>query len=184
MTEESVDLYIEISEGIDGKGIITELQKWLQKGSSVLELGMGEGKDLVLLSRHFKVTGSDFSPIFLDRFKKDHPDFSLENIDARNIRSLVRFDCIYSNKVLHHLNPDELRGSLKSQAEILNSSGIICHSFWAGEGQAEEKGLIFSHYRKQDLESMVQEYFHVLHCENYMEFGKDDSILLIAQKLD
>ena len=184
MTEESVDLYIEISEGIDGKGIITELQKWLPEGSSVLELGMGEGKDLVILSKHFKVTGSDFSPIFLDRFKKDHPDFSLENIDARAIRSSVRFDCIYSNKVLHHLSLDELKTSLNSQAENLNSKGIICHSFWAGEGQTEEKGLIFSHYLKQDLESIVREHFHVLHCESYMEFGKDDSVLLIAKKLD
>jgi hypothetical protein len=68
-TAESVDKYIEMAEGYDGRALVEVLRKHLQPGATVLELGMGPGKDLDLLSESFQATGSDVSPLFLDRYR-------------------------------------------------------------------------------------------------------------------
>lgn len=40
--------YIRMAEGYDGAGLIAVLRKYLPAGSTLLELGMGPGKDLDL----------------------------------------------------------------------------------------------------------------------------------------
>ena len=58
--------YIKMSEGYDGRDLVQVLRRYLPEGSSLLELGMGPGKDLDLLRPHYRVTGSDNSQVFLD----------------------------------------------------------------------------------------------------------------------
>ena len=45
-TENGVDEYIKMAEGYDGTELIKILQELLPEKSTVLELGMGPGKDL------------------------------------------------------------------------------------------------------------------------------------------
>jgi len=52
-TNEGVDEYIETAEGYDGRELIEILRSHVPSGSSVLELGMGPGKDLALHSLWF-----------------------------------------------------------------------------------------------------------------------------------
>ena len=66
-TNEGVDEYIQMAEGYDGRELIEILRSHVPSGSSVLELGMGPGKDLALLQPYFQATGSDSSAIFVDR---------------------------------------------------------------------------------------------------------------------
>jgi ubiquinone/menaquinone biosynthesis C-methylase UbiE len=63
---DNVREYIEMAEGYDGRELIEVLKQYLPKGASILELGMGPGKDLDLLSQTYQVTGSDNSQVFLD----------------------------------------------------------------------------------------------------------------------
>jgi hypothetical protein len=44
-TEKGVDEYLKMAEGLDGAELIKILQKFVPEKSSVLELGMGPGKD-------------------------------------------------------------------------------------------------------------------------------------------
>ncbi len=44
----NVESYIKMADGYDGRALIGILQKHLPPGSTVLELGMGPGKDLGL----------------------------------------------------------------------------------------------------------------------------------------
>ena len=69
-SKEGVSKYIEVAEGYDGRELVAVLSEYLDANASVLEIGIGPGVDLDLLSRHFAVTGSDFSQLFLDRYKK------------------------------------------------------------------------------------------------------------------
>ena len=71
-SEENVDAYIAMAEGYDGAELIALLRRYLPEGSSVLELGMGPGKDLDLLRPSYRVTGSDTSRAFLVLFHT-HP---------------------------------------------------------------------------------------------------------------
>ena len=123
---------MEMAEGYDGAELVEVLKKHLPEGSTVLELGMGPGKDLALISRSYTVTGSDSSAAFLDLYRRKNSQADLLVLDARTMATDRKFDCIYSNKVLHHLTKDELTTSLQKQREALNTDGLLMHSFWYG----------------------------------------------------
>ncbi len=92
--KEKVKEYIKMCEGTDGKELIYILKKYLKESSTVLELGMGPGKDLDLLKDYYDVTGSDNSQIFLDMYKENNKDIKLLFLDAVTINTEKQFDYI------------------------------------------------------------------------------------------
>ena len=70
--EENVQEYIQMADGYDGKALIDRLWRFLPDGSTVLEIGMGPGKDLDILREKYVVTGSDSSDVFLE-FIQENP---------------------------------------------------------------------------------------------------------------
>ncbi len=60
-TENGVEQYIKMAEGYDGAELIKNLQKYLPKSSTVLELGIGPREDMDILKKSYAVTGSDNS---------------------------------------------------------------------------------------------------------------------------
>ncbi len=181
-TKESVDEYIKMAEGHSGAALIEKLKKFLPKKSSLLELGTGPGTDWKLLSTDYLVTGSDNSVEFLNRLIEREPDAEFLELNATTIDTNKKFDGIYSNKVLHHLNDQELEHSIGRQTEILNPGGVICHSFWKGEGSEVFKGLFVNSHMEKDLITYFEPFFEVLLIESYPEFDADDSILFIGRK--
>ncbi len=178
----NVASYIKMAEGYDGTALVQVLTQYLPVGSAVLELGMGPGKDLALLAQHYVVTGSDRSPMFLDRYRADHPDADLLQLDAATLATERRFDGIYSNKVLYHLTVDELRHSFARQAAVLNPQGIALHSFWRGEGEENLHGLHFVYYDVEGLCDLASPAFDILEASLYGEAEEDDSICLVLQR--
>jgi len=181
-TEKGIDEYVKMAEGFDGAELIKTLQKFVPEKFSVLELGMGPGKDLNILSKIYAVTGSDNSQIFLDRYKKQNPDADLLKLDAVTLSTDRTFDCIYSNKVLHHLTTGNMKTSLKKQKEILNPNGILFHSFWRGNKTETMEGLLFVYYELEILKSIFESDFKILELKIYTEDQKDDSIYAVLRK--
>lgn len=182
-SKESVEEYIKLSEGFDGKRLIDKLKEYLPAGSFVLELGSAEGKDITILQEHgYTITGSDYSIKFLGVLKKKHPNIDLLHLNATILDTELNFDAIYSNKVLHHLTDDELINSFKKQHELLNDNGIICHSFWSGEGDETFKGMYVNYHTVVELTKLLSDSFELLHTETYAEMDKDDSLFIIARK--
>jgi SAM-dependent methyltransferase len=178
----SVAEYIEMAKDVSGKELIDKLSAFLPEGSSLLELGSGPGTDWKILTQQFKVTGSDFSTEFLNHLKSQNPDGSFLLLDAVTLETYQRFDAIYSNKVLHHLKDEDLKKSIKRQSEILKPGGIICHSFWKGEGTEDFKGMFVNYHKESDLRDFFGGYFEIMLLEPYQEFEDGDSLLLIAGK--
>ena len=181
-TKDSVKEYISAAKGFDGSRLIEKLSHFLPENSELIEIGSGPGTDWEILKRKYKITGSDFSKAFLDHLRSGHPDGDFLELDAVSLVTDRKFDGIYSNKVLHHLKESELAKSLKRQYEILNPKGIICHSFWKGEGSEVFKGLFVNYHNENKLKDMFREYFEILLLETYPEFEEGDSILMIAKK--
>ncbi len=177
----NVDKYIQMCKDYDGSNIYEMLEKHLADGKTVLELGTGPGFDIPFLKKHYQVTGSDFSEEFLERCRIKHPEINFFRIDAKSIDINEKFDCIYSNKVLHHLTEDELSSSLLAQAGALSPDGIIAHSFWMGEEDQEMEGLLFTYYRKERLWEILSENYEIVSAMSYQEFEKDDSLFVIAR---
>ncbi len=180
-TEEGVSEYVEMAYGHDGRELIAVLEERLPVGASVLELGMGPGKDLDLLAGRFVVTGSDFSSLFLERYRAAHPEADLLQLDAVTLATERRFDAIFSNKVLHHLDDDELAKSIARQARILRPGGWLMHSFWFGDKVEELTGMRF-HYRDEAfLRTAFAPSFEIVRLERYTELDEGDSIFALAR---
>ena len=180
----NVQNYIDMAEGYDGQDLVDALTIFLEAGAEVLELGMGPGVDLDLLSQHYQVTGSDTSRVFLDRYRGNHQGADLLLLDAETIQTSRRFAGIYSNKVLHHLSSEQLQTSFLRQQAVLLPEGIALHSFWLGDGEEFIDGLRFRYYSEDYLHALVESNFTILESTRYKEFEADDSLYLIIKKID
>ena len=181
-TKESVDEYIKLAKGVSGIELIEKLELVLEPNSTLLELGSGPGTDWKILNKRYKVVGSDNSKQFLDHLISDNLDGEFLKLDAATLSTNMNFDGIYSNKVMHHLTDTEIVDSNKRQHKILNPKGIICHSFWKGEGSEVFKGLFVNYHEEASLKEFYKEYFDIISIEEYQEFEEGDSLLLLGRK--
>ncbi|MEO1049685.1 MAG: class I SAM-dependent methyltransferase [Bacteroidota bacterium] len=181
-TKASVEEYIKLAEDVNGGELIDKLKQFLPRHSTVLEIGSGPGTDWEILNSDYKVVGSDFSQEFLNHLTSHHPAGRFLELDAITLKTDEKFDGIYANKVMHHLKDDELVKSINRQYDILNPDGIICHSFWKGEGSETFKGLFVNYHTESELRTFFEEDFEILLIESYAEFEEADSLLLIGSK--
>lgn len=179
----NVNTYMSMAEGYDGRFLVEKLKEHLKEGSIVLELGMGPGKDQVILRECYEAIGSDRSQVFLDLFKSEHGDKGLLLLDAISIETVLMFDGIYSNKVLQHLTEKDLEKSIQRQYELVNEGGILLHSFWLGDGEENYDGLRFVYYTEAPLIKAFEKKFEILELKRYTEDEDNDSIYIIVKKV-
>lgn len=183
-TPEGVAEYLEMTEGQDGRELVAKLFDFLPRESTVLELGMGPGADLDLLAKRYRVTGSDTSTLFLERYLESHPGADVLELDAITLETDRSFDCLYSNKVLHHLLREDLERSVPRQAAILEEGGLLAHAFWYGSKIENHGGLHFQYYEEKDIREIFDGLFEVVLMERYEELEEGDSIFVILRKSD
>ena len=181
-TKKSVEEYIRLAKDVSGEQLIEELKKVMPANLDLLEIGSGPGTDWKILNKSYRAIGSDNSTEFLNRLISENPNGEFLELDAITLSTYKKFDGIYSNKVMHHLTDKELGDSIKRQYEILKPKGIICHSFWRGEGSEIFKSLFVNYHSVMTLTKAYKNHFEILSIENYKEFDDDDSLLLIARK--
>ncbi len=107
--------------------------KHLPKGSTVLDIGCGSGRDLAYLKKSgFTVTGADNSKEMLQTAEKKYPELS----SALHLSSLPElpgitktFDGILCSAVLQHIPGDLLPVSFCRIRELLKPAGILIISF-------------------------------------------------------
>lgn len=179
----NVNLYSEMMADYDNSFIISQVEKILPQNSTLLELGMGTGLDLINLSKKYKVVGSDFSKLFVEDFKLKS-NLEVHLLDATLVDIDKTFDCIYSNKVLQHLSKEDFVTSLKNQYKHLNKNGILFHTLWNGEYHEEfHMGLRCVYYDKATIEKIVPKELSIEEIITYSEFEPNDSLILVLRKL-
>ncbi len=181
-TRESVTEYIQMAKEVNGGELIEKLKLHLKAKAALLEIGSGPGTDWRLLSQDFNVVGSDNSSEFLKHLRESNPQGRFLELDAITLQTEEKFDGIYSNKVFHHLKDEELRVSILRQHEILNPDGVICLSFWKGDGSEVFKGLYVNYHNEASLNEYFGSHFDLLELWTYKEFEAGDSLLMIAKK--
>jgi ubiquinone/menaquinone biosynthesis C-methylase UbiE len=181
-TKESVEEYLELAKDVGGVELIRAFKKHLPADSTLLELGSGPGTDWRILSETYMVTGSDISEEFLEYLRGQNPKGEFLKVSAESILTDTSFDGMYSNKVLQHLTDQELRASVESQYRVLNKGGLICHSFWYGEGTEVFKGMLVNYHDAEGLTDFFGQHFELLEMKRYKEFEDGDSIVLIGRK--
>ncbi|WNJ19931.1 class I SAM-dependent methyltransferase [Pontibacter sp. G13] len=180
---QQVEVYVDMVKDYDGTEILEWVARHLPDGSTLLELGMGPGMDLDLLLTRFKATGSDYSDIFLSRYRKQHPDADLLELNAITLATDRTFDAIFSNKVLIHLGFDDLAKSFARQRELVPMGGMLFHTFWRGEKVEHHHGMAFYYYSAANLREALGQGWEVVECSSYTEFDQADSLKLVARKV-
>lgn len=180
--KKNVEEYIRMSEGYNGREVIDVLREFLPEHATLLELGMGPGRDLDILRKYYKVTGSDSSQVFLDIYSAAHPDTDLILLDAEKLNTERVFQGIYSNKVLIHLSREQLKTSFLNQLKILKEDGYALHTFWMGEGEEVYNGLKFIYHTPESIKELLPEGFMLLSLTEYTEEEEGDSLCLILKK--
>jgi len=173
--------YSQFNPEHDGTLLVDALQAYLDPGATVLELGMGPGKDFELLSERYEVVGSDFSNAFLAYVRDRHPQAELMLLDALTVETERKFDAIFSNKVLVHMSEDELSQSFARQHEVLNEHGLMLHSFWYGEEEKSFGALTLRRRNEAHLKRMLEARFDILLMKRHAKMKVGDSIYFVAR---
>jgi len=177
----NVEQYIEMAAEYDSRELIEALRRRLPEGATVLELGMGPGKDLAMLKETYRATGTDVSQVFVDRYLATHADADVFVLDAATLETDRVFDGIYSNKVLIHLTLEELAVSFRRQAEVLVSGGVALHSFWYGDAEEVYEGLRSVSYTEATLREAVGVALEVVEVVRYAEMEEGDSLYVVVR---
>lgn len=94
-TKETVEEYIKLAEGVDGKRLIEKMKPFVHEGAKILELGSGPGTDWELLNQTFNVIGSDNSNEFLARLRAKFHDGEFLALDATTLTVSIELEAIY-----------------------------------------------------------------------------------------
>lgn len=176
-----VDEYEKMCKDYDGSDLYKVLMNHLKAKSTLLELGCGAGYDIQNLQDKYSITGSDLSEEFLKRCKKKFVNIPFIKLDAVTIETNEKFDCIFSNKVLHHLTLENLEKSLQRQHKVIVKDGIFAHTFWIGDKEFMMEGMFFLFHNRAKLLTLISKYFTILEAYDYKEFEDGDSVFIIAQ---
>jgi len=176
-----VDEYEKMCDEYDGAQLYKMLDKHLADNSTLLELGSGPGNDIKYLKTKYKVTGSDLSDEFFLRCKRRYPDVNFLKLDAISIKTDNSFNCLYSNKVLHHLTLENLEKSFRRQKNVITPDGLFAHTFWLGDKEFTMEDMLFVFHNRKRLIDLVAKYFTVLETHDYKEFEEGDSLFIVAK---
>ena len=181
----NVEQYTAFTPAHDGAQLVDALRDVLPAGSTVLEIGMGPGKDFDLLAETYTVTGSDFSQAFLDRYRKTHEDADADllQLDSRTLETDRTFDAIFSNKVLVHLDDAELQQSFARQREVLSPGGLVMHSFWYGQGGGEFGELTLIRRNEDSLRRLLEPDWEIIALGRHAKMSDGDSLYVIAKRI-
>lgn len=163
-----------------------DLKPFLAKvkpGSSVLDVGCGNGRLLLGLPKSVKYIGIDFSTTLLEKATEIHPEarFLETDITKPDIwQTLPRFDYIFCIAVIHHLaSRKEQLFVLKQIKEHLKPGGKCLITAWnLWQPQVRKHHLSFQSlnlkYKTKNLKSLYVPFqgkprFHFAHTKPYLE---------------
>lgn len=115
--------------------------KFCQKGTSVLLIGCGTGRDHFLLKQKgYQCVGVDISEGMLSEARKRVEKGDFTKLDLCNITELKRkFDAIYCESALTHLPSNKIVQALSTFHKMLKSDGIIYTAVKIGKTGIFEK---------------------------------------------
>ena len=111
-----------------GKSVIELIDA--DKGSSVLDLGCGNGElTKTLQEKGYLVKGLDASKDLLDIARGKYPDIEFVQGDATNFTLSESVDVVFSNAVFHWINQEMQQDMLKCIYNALKKNGQLVFEF-------------------------------------------------------
>lgn len=128
------------------------IEPQLGRGSKVLELGCGVGRDAAFFAKNgHDVTATDLSDVVIERNKRMLGDLGIRfqalDMQARLPFEDSGFDLVFANLSLHYYTDEDTRKIIKDITRVLRPDGMlafVCKSvndFHYGNGEEVEKNV-------------------------------------------
>ena len=113
---------------------VTEFSAYLRRGSLILDVGCGPGFDAAeLRQRGHRVIGLDQAHAMLRLGREQHPGTYVRG-DMRNLPFEARFDAVWANASMLHLDRHEFSTTLTGFHRVLQPRGFVALSVKEGSG--------------------------------------------------
>lgn len=108
-----------------------EIDVAIPAGSSVLELGCGEGNDSIYFAQQgHKIVATDFSPVIIESNAKNivhqNLEFRVQDISKPFDYPDGSFDVIYARLSLHYFTDKDTRAIFTELGRVLKPGGLVC----------------------------------------------------------
>ena len=143
---------------------VARFESIFAKGSKLLDIGFGSGRDLALLARMgFDVYGVDPSAEFIQLAQQTHPELhgrlGISGLPELGIPFGGNFDGVVCYGVLMHLSQEALTESVKSLRACLKLYGRVIIAIPAKKPgidphHRDEEGRLFQLHRGEDLQRL------------------------------
>ena len=176
-------------------------KKFIEKDSSVLDIGCAHGR-LIKLLNGLKIDyhGLDYSAELVKIARKENPGLSFEIGDARALPyASEKFDSVWMIALLHHLNPKACLKVVNEAKRVLRPSGKIIITIWQPNKAwmkswrrigvnsflnkwGGKSWLYYYCYRPWKIKSLVRKANLMILEEGYLTRGKNKNYFIVAQK--
>ena len=144
-------------EGKPSPDVVLAASK-LDKGSQILDLGCGEGRNAIYLAQlGFAVTASDISKPGIDKLRDTAKELGLKIgssvCDMRNFDFSENYDLIISHSCFQYIPRKEWKGLIEKMKKATNAGGLhVINIFTDEEPEPEDqKGLMVGLFKKGEL---------------------------------
>lgn len=127
-----------------------KLDKLIEPGSRLLDVGCGSGSFLDRLGRNYDIRGVGVDP---SADVKGNTDTSCTRLQAEKVDELQEnFDLVYSINSLHHF--EDLSSFLSSAKESLRGSGKLILADWK---EGASTGIPENYYSRQNVVDLLEQ---------------------------
>ena len=148
--------YIESTLSIDMSHLYKDFLKHIPKGSNILDLGCGSGRDsLEFIKRGYNITAVDGSKELSIATSKVIGQEVICN-KFEDLQLTEKFHGIWACASLLHINKRDLINVIKNISYNLEDNGVFYMSFKYGKGEyIDKKGRYFNCYTEKAFKEMI-----------------------------
>ena len=194
----------EFGNYIEDINIYEEFEKYLKKGTTILDIGAGSGRSYAYFNKKgYNYIAYDFSENMKKCAYELHGEFPYIVDDVVNVKNHFAdnsVETVFAIYTLFHLPDEDFEKALKDISDILKTDGIFLLSYCVGNGERFDdepylgengKAVLYMNYMNRDHvnELLAKNNFDILyestkHEEGENIIGEDgnDAVFVITKK--
>ena len=153
--DQNYQAFIDNTLNIDMTDLYSVFLKDMKKGSRILDLGCGPGRDL----KYFKDHG--FTPVGLEpseklaSYARSYANCKVYEQGIEDFNSKDSYDGVWACASLLHLDTSSLKESFLKISTFMNKGSIFYCSFKYGEFEGERNGRFFNDQTLETLKELL-----------------------------
>lgn len=166
-----------------GEFLLRQLQRYLPRGSELLELETPGQDKTPHLDSWYSVYKPESEAASVD-YRKSHLPYLQPSMNSFASFSVnKKFNALYCNKLLHYYSPEDVPEILKRVKDLLEPQGLVLFSLINKAREELLDGIPVFYYDAKLLKELLQPAFKVLEIESYTDKRRKDSLYVLARSI-